>query len=248
MLFNSYPFLLVFLPSAIAIYAIADRFPRARCPVLIVLSLAFYSYWDIRFLPLMVVSILGNWWLANAYGATKRGGLITLAITANLGVLGYFKYANFFADNLAVLGLPMRRWALALPLGISFFTSSRDVPGRPERRPRAALPLDHYALFICFFPHPSPAPDPLTGDHGGVGRKPYRRTGNMASRSVRHSSPRTGCKKILLGDRLADHVDPVFEAAARARYRLGSLDRRLGFTFQIFFDFSGYPTWPSAWP
>ena len=96
-LFNSYAFLLVFLPLAVATYAVADRFPRLRCPVLIALSLIFYSYWDIRFLPLMIVSIVGNWWLANIYAATKWRSLITVGIAANLLVLGFFKYTNFFA-------------------------------------------------------------------------------------------------------------------------------------------------------
>jgi hypothetical protein len=108
MLFNSYAFLLVFLPAAIAIYWFADRSARLRTWVLIVLSLAFYSYWDVRFLPLMVASILLNWLAANLYAATRRHAVIVATIVANVVLLGIFKYANFFSDNFtALFGAPI---------------------------------------------------------------------------------------------------------------------------------------------
>ncbi len=91
MLFNSYAFLLVFLPAAIVVYRFADPHPRLRMPVLIALSLVFYGYWDVRFLPLLVGSILINWAAAKYYVATRRGIVITMAIAANLVVLGIFK-------------------------------------------------------------------------------------------------------------------------------------------------------------
>src|SRR2546423_3567237 len=103
MLFNSYAFLLVFLPLAIVTCATVDPYPRLRMPVLILLSLIFYGYWDVRFLPLLVGSILINWLAAKYYLATKRGIVITTAIAANLLVLGIFKYLNFFTGTLASL-------------------------------------------------------------------------------------------------------------------------------------------------
>jgi alginate O-acetyltransferase complex protein AlgI len=242
-LFNSYPFLLVFLPSAIVIYAIADRSLRTRCPVLIALSLAFYSYWDIRFLPLMVVSILGNWWLAKAYDATRRGSLITLAIAANLAVLGFFKYTNFLADNLAVLGLPMPRWELALPLGISFFTFHHVMYLVDLRGGRAPLyPLDRYALYICFFPQSISGPLARWSEvMHQFGRRAFRK-GWEHRVALGAAFVILGLlQKIFLGDRLADHVDPVFEAAARGTVTTSEAwIGTMGFTFQIFFDFSGY--------
>src|SRR3982074_1062925 len=123
MLFNSYQFLLVFLPAAILIYRLADDHGPARTWVLIVLSLIFYGYWDVRFLPLMIGSILFNWYAANRYAATKNRAVITATIVANLAVLGLFKYTDFFLDSLADLsGRPIAHVSLALPLGISFFT------------------------------------------------------------------------------------------------------------------------------
>src|SRR5206468_8615270 len=99
MLFNSYAFLLVFLPAALIAYRFVDPYPRLRMPALILLSLIFYGYWDVRFLPLLIGSILINWFAAKYYLATKRGFIITGAIAANLVVLGVFKYANFFAET-----------------------------------------------------------------------------------------------------------------------------------------------------
>src|ERR1044071_266321 len=107
MLFNSYVFLLVFLPAAILIYRFADPYPRLRMPVIILLSLVFYGYWDVRFLPLLVGSVLLNWLAAQTYIATRRGIVITAAIAANLIVLGIFKYTNFFAETFTSLsGIP----------------------------------------------------------------------------------------------------------------------------------------------
>src|SRR5437762_13322869 len=97
MLFNSYAFLLVFLPAAIVVYAFADPYPRLRMPVLLLLSFIFYGYWDVRFLPILIGSILVNWLAAKYYAATRQGWIITAAIAANLMALGIFKYTNFFA-------------------------------------------------------------------------------------------------------------------------------------------------------
>ena len=154
MLFNSYAFLLFFLPAAIVIYAVADRYPLARMPVLITLSLIFYGYWDVRFVPLMLVSIAGNWYAAHLFAATKNRTILTAAIIANLAVLGTFKYTNFLLDSVADLaGMTIAHVSLVLPLGISFFTFHHVMYLADLRRGRAPIyPLDRYALYICFFP------------------------------------------------------------------------------------------------
>jgi len=139
MLFNSYEFLLVFLPIAIVAYGIADRYDAARMPVLILLSLIFYGYWDVRFIPVMIGSILINWFAVKLFSATQNGAIIAAAIVANLGVLGTFKYANFFADNLAyLLGTPVPHLELALPRASAsspFITScTSSISGAAARR------------------------------------------------------------------------------------------------------------------
>src|SRR6516162_7445713 len=99
MLFNSYAFLLVFLPAAVGIYCLSDPYPRARMPVLILLSLVFYGYWDARFLPLMIGSILLNWLAIRVHIAWRSNAAIVAAIVANLGILAGFKYLNFFTQS-----------------------------------------------------------------------------------------------------------------------------------------------------
>ena len=84
MLFNSYQFLLVFLPAAILIYGLVDHVPRLRMWTLIALSLVFYGYWDVRFLPLMIGSILVNWWASLIYVKTERHAVIKAAVIGNL--------------------------------------------------------------------------------------------------------------------------------------------------------------------
>ena len=73
MLFNDFPFLLVFLPAAILLYRLADPHPSLRVGVLVLLSLVFYSYWNPNFIAVLAASILINWLAARAYAATRRG-------------------------------------------------------------------------------------------------------------------------------------------------------------------------------
>jgi D-alanyl-lipoteichoic acid acyltransferase DltB (MBOAT superfamily) len=242
MLFNSYAFLLVFLPAAILIYSVADRDPESRCPVLIALSLAFYAYWDVRFLPLMIVSILANWYLAKAYAATRHGGLIVTGIAGNLLVLGFFKYTNFLADNFAALGIPVGHIDIALPLGISFFTFHHVMYLVDLRGGRAPLyPLDRYALYVCYFPQAISGPLARWSEvMDQFGQQMYR-PGWEKRCALGVTLIVLGLlQKVLLADPLATAVDPIFAEALKGPVTDGKSWIALGFAFQLFFDFSGY--------
>src|SRR5262249_25274709 len=140
MLFNGYPFLLVFLPASIAIYRLADPHPRARMAVLVLLSLVFYGYDNPRYVLLLAASIAVNWLAAQAYGRYKVKSIITAAIVMNLAVLGFFKYTNFALGNLGfLLDRPMPQLDIALPLGISFFTFHHIMYLVDLRRGRAPM-------------------------------------------------------------------------------------------------------------
>jgi len=154
MLFNDYPFLLIFLPAALLIYRLADPYPPWRIGVLVLLSFAFYSYGNPPLILLLVLSILINWLATLAYARTKLPAIITAAIVLDLVVLAVFKYANFFAYNLGlVLGWPMPQFDIVLPLGISFFTFHHIMYLVDLRRGKAPFySLDRYALYISFFP------------------------------------------------------------------------------------------------
>ena len=242
MLFNSYAFLLVFLPAAIIVYRFADPYPRLRMPVLIALSLFFYGYWDVRFVPLLAGSILLNWLAAKYYIATKRGGVITAAIAANLAALAFFKYMNFFAETVTSLGVPIGPFALALPLGISFFTFHHIMYLVDLRRGKAPeYPLDRYALYIAFFPQAIAGP--LARWHEVMhqfGRKVYA-PGWQRQFAIGVTFIVLGLiQKTMLGDPIGRLIDPIYAQAKLGPVPDGQSWLALGFGFQILFDFAGY--------
>jgi alginate O-acetyltransferase complex protein AlgI len=191
MLFDSYAFLLEFLPAAIVIYWFADRNSYWRTWVLIALSLAFYGYWDARFLPILVISILLNWGAANLFAASKSHAVITAAIVLNLVILAFFKYTDFLAANFAsLLGLPVPQFRVLLPLGISFFTFHHIMYLVDLGRGKAPIyPLDRYALYICFFPQAIAGPIARWNEviHQ-FGQRALRRVGSAAAVSRQPSS------------------------------------------------------------
>jgi D-alanyl-lipoteichoic acid acyltransferase DltB (MBOAT superfamily) len=247
MLFNSFAFLLVFLPAALLLHWAVERFrPEGRLPALAFLSFVFYGYWDWRFLPLLALSILVNWLVAEAFGKTKTTVLIPLALAGNLLVLGVFKYFNFFADLANLIpGLHAPRLEIALPLGISFFTFHHVmylVDLRAGRAPR--YDLVRYALYIGFFPQVLAGPLVRWSEvMHQFDERPYKRS-DAAERFSRGLMLLTVglAKKVFLGDPLSEYVNPVFQAAAQGKAItvVEAWQATLGFTFQIYFDFSGY--------
>jgi D-alanyl-lipoteichoic acid acyltransferase DltB (MBOAT superfamily) len=242
MLFNSYAFLLVFLPAAIIIYALADPHPRLRMPVVIALSLVFYAYWDVRFLPLLIGSILINWMAAQWYVATKRGAIVTAAIVANLAALAFFKYMNFFAETVSAFGLPVSPFAIALPLGISFFTFHHIMYLVDLRKGKAPeYTLERYALYIAFFPQAIAGPLARWSEvMHQFGRKVYE-PGWQRQFALGITFIVLGLiQKTLLGDPIGRIIDPIYAQAKLGLVPDGQSWLALGFIFQILFDFSGY--------
>ena len=242
MLFNSYAFLLVFLPAALIIYALADPYPRARMPVLLALSLVFYGYWDVRFLPLLIASILVNWLAAKWYVATKRGWIITAAIVLNLAALGFFKYMNFFAETVTAFGLPAGPFSIVLPLGISFFTFHHVMYLVDLKRGKAPeYPLDRYAMYIAFFPQAIAGPLARWSEvMHQFGRRVYA-PGWQRQFALGVTFIAIGLiEKTLLGDPIGRIIDPIYAQAKIGAVPDGQSWLALGFIFQILFDFAGY--------
>jgi len=247
MLFNSFAFLLAFLPASLLAHWLVERFrPAWRLPLLVGLSFLFYGYWDWRFVPLLAGSILVNWLVAEAFQATGRKILIPLAIAANLLVLGIFKYFNFFAEFASLVpGLAAPKLDVALPLGISFFTFHHIMyltDLRAGRAPR--YDLVRYALYIGFFPQVLAGPLVRWSEvMHQFDERPYERR-DADERFARGLVLLVVglAKKVFLGDPLAEYVNPIFQAAAagKAVSVIEAWQGTLGFTFQIYFDFSGY--------
>ena len=138
MVFNSVVFLFCFLPLSLLLYYLVPG--RAKNAVLLAESLVFYCWTGVAFLPLIAVLIVFNylWALLTARAKTKLRGLLPLAaVLVNLGVLVYFKYANFLIDTVnqvAHLGLAALNIGTVLPLGISYYIS-RSSAMRPTSAP-----------------------------------------------------------------------------------------------------------------
>jgi D-alanyl-lipoteichoic acid acyltransferase DltB (MBOAT superfamily) len=242
MLFNSYAFLLVFLPCAIVAYRLVDPYPRLRMPVLILLSLVFYGYWDVRFLPLLIGSILLNWIAAKYYVATKQGRIITATIVANLALLAFFKYMNFFAETATAFGIPLGPFAIALPLGISFFTFHHIMYLVDLRRGKAPeYPLARYALYICFFPQAIAGPLARWSQvMDQFGRAVYV-PGWQRQFALGVTFIVIGLfQKLFIADPVGALINPIYDQARTGPVAGGDAWLALGFSFQILFDFAGY--------
>ena len=132
MLFNSYEFIFFFLPITFFIYFYLNkkRLTQASKGFLVFASLFFYSWWNIAYLPLILISMLTNYTIGRelvGYIKKSRGyspkALLTIGVIFNLGLLGYFKYSDFFIANTnGALGTDIPLLHLALPLAISFYT------------------------------------------------------------------------------------------------------------------------------
>ena len=157
MLFNSLEFIFVFLPCLLALYYLARRIVshEAALLVLTIGSLAFYSYWDISNLPILLGSAIGNYIAGSAIIRWRAKPIIVLAIAVNLALLAAFKYLHFFGEVVGtVTGHPVNWPAHAIPLGISFFTFQQisflvDV----WTRRTTTHGIVQHILFVTFFPH-----------------------------------------------------------------------------------------------
>jgi alginate O-acetyltransferase complex protein AlgI len=246
MLFNSYPFIFVFLPIALAGYFWLGRSSNLA-PVwwLALASLVFYSVSNWQFVGLLLASVAFNYfigWLliTKRLGSTTRFAVLTVGVAGDLLVLGTFKYAGFFAANLNALFSTGFVVNILLPVGISFYTFTQIaflVDAYRGNVARYALP--HYALFVTYFPHL------IAG--------PILHHRDMIPQFENERSKRPDPHLILCGliifaiglfkkTCLADGIQPLVAPAFGANYP--SFDQAwigaLAYTFQLYFDFSGY--------
>jgi alginate O-acetyltransferase complex protein AlgI len=244
MLFNSQVFLIVFLPIALALqWIVADHW-RWWIASLLVLSAIFYSYWNPPLLLLLIGSILINWWTAQQFGRTRSTSWLTAGIVVDLVILGIFKYLDFFLGSIAaVAGLAYHPFALALPLGISFF-SFQQIGYMVDLRRGVAKPhpLVRYALYVSFFPHLIAGP--LLRHSEFFASLDRRRPREESIRLYGQGLVLLVLglmKKVLVADNLGFAVNQLYAHAAAGplSFAEGWL-AGLGFAMQIYFDFSGY--------
>ncbi|MCV6592627.1 MAG: MBOAT family protein [Silicimonas sp.] len=255
MLFHTFEFAAFFVLVFLTWLWIATRAPRLQIPFLILVSFIFYGAWDWRFCALLFASAAGNHYVALAVeGArepVRRKQLLTLAIAANLGVLGLFKYFDFFLTSLNNLlfrlgfdELPYV-FELVLPVGISFFTFQAisyivDVH-RGELKASKTLP--ETLLFISLFPQLVAGPIVRAKDmlpqiraRATALTQPQRIALGFATVMIVSGL----FKKLVMANHMATGiVDEVFFDPAA--YGAGDLLlAAYGYTIQIYCDFSGY--------
>lgn len=253
MLFNSFEFIFIFLPiSFIAFYVLASLKHSYAIAWLGFCSIFFYGYWSLYSLPILITSIITNYLcglkISNQDSHNRKIWLV-FAITINMGLLGYFKYFNFFIENTntlrALLGLQQISYLeIVLPIGISFFTFTQIAflidSYQNKVKEKSFL---NYVLFVTFFPHLIAGPIihhkemmPQFSDQT-IGRI------NLSKISLGLIIFSIGLsKKILIADSLSVYADMLFNGVQSNLVPqlflswLGSL----AYTFQLYFDFSGY--------
>ncbi len=247
MLFNSYEFVLLFLPVVLTgFYFLARR--GSRTPLLAFLvfaSLFFYGWWNPKFLALIALSIAVNYGFGRLMQLGRVVAWMWVGIAFNLGLLGYFKYAGFFARNLSDLfGLGWQMPDIILPLAISFFTFQQITYLVDMRHARVAPHgFLEYCLFVTFFPQLIAGPivhhKEMMPQFNDVGRFRFSWDDLGMGLSVFFVGL---FKKIIIADGMAAFATPVF-SAAEVGAPIGLIDGwggALAYTFQLYFDFSGY--------
>ena len=245
MLFSSSIFILVFLPVTLGLYyGFADN-RKLRIALLIAASLVYYGYWDVRFVPLLVGLALTNWALAWLFAAGWGRFWLSLGVALNLGALGFFKYANFFLENLfSAVGAAAPRLDIILPLGISFFVFQKISYLLDLRRgDRHVYGLMDYCLFVFFFPQLIAGPivrhNEIIPQFQQSPRRPEMWE-NLARGAMLFIVGLT--KKVAIADTLAPTVNALFAkaAAGTALNFAEGWAAAVTFALQIYFDFSGY--------
>lgn len=253
MLFNSYGFIFLFLPIVLVGFFWLARTSHAFAAGWLALaSLFFYGYWNPAYIGLLLGSIACNYafglWIAKAGVRHDAGGkkrLLVVAIASNLALLGYYKYANFFAGS--VNSVAGTHWSLAeiiLPLGISFFTFTQiaflvdTYQGKVKE-----YNFIHYTLFVTYFPHLIAGP---VLHH----KEMMPQFAHAATYRINWENVATGlmlftlglCKKTLLADPLAPFANGVFDGVQQGMLPTSyeAWAGALAYTLQIYFDFSGY--------
>jgi len=250
MLFNSYEFLFAYLPIVfVAFFAISKKNHALAAGFLGLASLIFYGWFNPYSVPLLLASIAINYLLGLKISQGQQKWVLVAALLFNLSVLSFFKYANFLIGNINQLlektdQLTLTPLHIALPIGISFFTFTQIAflvdcyQGKVKEKN-----FIHYLLFVTYFPHLIAGP---VLHHAQM----MPQFAKAETYRLNYEKIATGlliftvglAKKILIANPLGEYADSFFNGITAlsspsfANAWLGTL----AYTFQIYFDFSGY--------
>lgn len=250
MRFNSYEFLFAFLPATWIGWRLVLRLAGTTAGALwlTAASFFFYAWWDWRYAPLLGLSLLVNFGLGRRLAdaeAPRRRLWLGLGLVWNLGLLGYFKYWNFFLDNLNfVTGAGIAWEKIVLPLGISFFTFQKIAFLVDAWKGRVRdVRLVEFALFVAFFPQLIAGPIVHHGEFIPQLREKDTFAFDRRKLALGLAVLAAGLfQKCVVADTLAPVADSAFGLAAQGA-RLRFFEAWVGvsaYSLQLFFDFSGY--------
>jgi len=246
MLFNSFSFLFLFLPIVtLGFFALARRNQVLAAGWLAAASLVFYGWWAVEYIPLLLASILFNygagWHIGHTEGPARKHWL-TFAVVADLALLAYFKYADFFIDSVnTAAGTDWPLQNVILPIGISFFTFTQiaflvDTYQGKVTEYRFA----HYLLFVTYFPHLIAGPVLHHKEMMPQFDQSATYSPSRANFAIGMSIFAIGlAKKVLIADNLAPHAGFFFDGNDNPSLLI-AWGGVLAYTFQLYFDFSGY--------
>ena len=244
MLFNSYIFIFLFLPVALFLYYFLNRLNKYTIAqvFLIGMSCWFYAYFNISYLLLLGSSVLVNYFFHCLICRKRHKACIIAGVSFNLLLLCYFKYFDFFTENInAVFGTSFMLRNIVLPLGISFFTFQQiSFLADTYKGEAGKCGFIEYALFVVFFPQLIAGPIVTHGEMMAQFRDPLRKKpdGDLFAKGIMLFTLGLA-KKVILADTLGGAVDWGYGAIAVLDSTNAILISVL-YTFQLYFDFSGY--------
>lgn len=246
MLFNSFIFIFIYLPVVVTVFFWLGRRDHTWAAGWLALaSLCFYGYWDYRYIPLLLASIAFNYRVGlhiNQAVKPARKRWLAFAITANLLLLAYFKYADFFLVTINTVGkTDFRTLDIVLPIGISFYTFTQiaylvdTYQGKVNE-----YRFVHYLLFVTYFPHLIAGPVlhhkemmPQFADDRIYRPSPIDFAVGFTIFCIGLA------KKVLIADNLAPYASPLFSTPDSPSLLL-AWGGVIAYSFQLYFDFSAY--------
>jgi len=251
MLFNSYEFIFIFLPVTFGVYFYLNqkKLTEASKGFLVFSSLFFYSWWNVVYLPLILSSILFNYVIGKQLSndnhmrrQISRKSILTFGVISNVALLGYFKYSDFFIENFNYsFNTKIDILNLALPLAISFFTFQQiSYLVDSYRHKNHAHDFLNYALFVSFFPQLIAGP---IVHH----KEMMPQFAKIRNKAINYRNISLGLfifsiglfKKVVIADSFAIWASAGFDTATTLNL-LAAWATSLSYTFQLYFDFSGY--------
>lgn len=251
MLFNSYEFIFLFLPIVFFVYFSLNKYKFVQLAKgwLVLSSLYFYSYWKLDYLPLILFSMIFNYSIGSTIINHEKINLkinpkfvLIIGILGNISLLAYYKYFDFLIKNInIVLKSDFNYLNIVLPLGISFFTFTQ-IAYIVDAYKGEAKEVDfiNYALFVTYFPHLIAGPILHHKEMMPQFEKLRNKVINKKNITFGLVLFTLGLfKKVIIADNLSPFVHEGFDIVPHLDF-FGAWLTSLAYTFQLYFDFSGY--------